>query len=81
MADSRRTTTFEDSTQSKATPLNGQGKRSPLLPIPINNFGVEIGGQSGFDVLDRRISRGVVIVKREVLRDGTERVTYRNVAP
>ena len=46
-----------------------------------NDFGVEIGGQSSFDILDRRIALGLIIVKRETLPDGRERITYRNVLP
>ncbi len=56
--------------------------RGVLVPIPSNDFGVEIGGHPSFDaILDRRIATGLIVVKREKLPNGRERVTYGNVMP
>ena len=67
---------------SVSTPDRAPKGRGGLLPIPSNDFGVEIGGHPSFDaILDRRIATGLVVVKRERLPNGRERVTYRNVMP
>jgi len=38
-------------------PLDCQGKRNKLQPIPSSDFGIEIGGSASFDQLPRYVQR------------------------
>ena len=54
----------------------------PAKPIPSNDYGVEIGGRMTFaEMLNCRIKEAIIVVRRERLSDGTERITYRNCMP
>ena len=57
------------------------GGEPELQPIAPSDYGVEIGAVATFANLDRRIERGMIVIRRESLPDGTERVTYRNILP
>jgi hypothetical protein len=69
-------------TSRRKKPRTGKKRtRKKLKPIASNDFGVEVGGHSSFDILDRRIDHGLIVVSRETLPDGRVRTTYRNVLP
>lgn len=67
--------------QSKSPKRRVKRKAKPIVP---SDFGVEIGGAPSFslpELIGHRIEEGITVVKREVLSDGKERITYRNVLP
>ena len=75
---------FEWDNNVPDTPKSEPEVERPARLLAPSDFGVEIGGNPSFclaEILESRSRAGMATVKREILGDGSERITYSNILP